>query len=155
MIPMTVTFKSGDSLTLYSDDPDSFSKSISEAQPPEIVHIEYEPGVSASNPKLQEVKLTLQSGAIILCNIAEEQLPKAKYIEEIIDCDPSTAVAYGKMATQEAELDARFAAASAVVNNLPDLDTRLHLHQAYLKRKAAYVSAVEALVDGVIRRPDE
>ena len=156
MTPIKIVFQSKECLVVYSDDPSSFSESIREKTPPEIVNIEYSDiDHLKTHPELQEVMLTLQSGAIILCRMAKTDMPKARYIKEIIDCDVSNVMAYAKMGQQETELDARFASASAVINNLPDLDTRLHVHKEYMKRKQAYVSAVEALVDGVIRRPDE
>jgi hypothetical protein len=91
----------------------------------------------------------------MLCKIAKTDMPKALYIKEIIDCDTSNIMAYANLAKQENELDTRFAAASLVINNLPDLDTRLYLHKEYMKRKSAYVSAVESLIDQVIRRPNQ
>ncbi len=156
MTPIKIVFKSKECLVVYSDDPSSFSESIREKTPPEIIQVEYSDiGHLKSPPELQDVMLTLQSGAVILCKVAKTDMSKAQYIEEIADCDVSNVMAYAKMGQQETELDARFASASAVINNLPDLDTRLHLHKEYMKRKQAYVSAVEALVDGVIRRPNE
>lgn len=156
MTPIKIIFRSKESLTVYLDDPDSFSESIQNLKPPEILQFEYDPAdYVKTHPELQEVKLTLQSGAIMLCQIAKTEMSKARYIEEIADCDTCNTMIYAALAKQENALDVRFVAASAVINNLPDLDTRLHLHKEYMKRKQAYVSAVEALVDGVIRRPKQ
>lgn len=156
MTPIKIIFQSNESLIVYSDDPESFSESVLSAKPPEIKQLEYNGfDCPANRPELQEVKLTLRSGAIVLCNIAKTEMPKAQYIEEIEDCDTCNTITYAKMGQQEAELDVRFAAASAVINNLSDLGVRLHLHKEYMKRKQAYVAAIEALVDGVIRRPNE
>jgi len=156
MTPIKIVFQSKECLVVYSADPESFSESILSTKPPEIMRVEYgDIDHLKVHPELQEVKLTLQSGAIMLCKIAKTEMPKAQYIEEIVDCDISNVMAYTELAKQETELDLRFAAASLVINNLPDLDTRLYLHRQYMKRKQAYVSAVEALIDGVIRRPNE
>lgn len=155
MIPIKMTFTSGEHLTIYSEDPNSFAQSISEAQTPDILNLEYTAEEHEDRTDLEEVKLTLKSGAIILCNMSKGDLPKAQYIQEIVDCDTSNIIAYGKLAKEEADLDARFASASMVINNIPNLDTRLHLHRAYMKRKQAYVSSVEALIDGCMRRPNE
>lgn len=154
MTPIKIVFASSESIVVYSEDPESFAKSITDAKPPEVRQLEY---VEAAEPlpELAEVKLTLRSGAIVLCNIAKNEMPKAQYITEITDCDTSNMIAYGKLATLEAELDVRFATASLVVNNIPNLDTRLYMHREYLKRKQAYVASIEALVDGAIRRPNE
>ena len=155
MTPIKIIFQSKESLVVYSDDPESFQESVLNTKPPEIMRLEYgDIDHLKVHPELQEVKLTLQGGAIMLCKIAKTEMPKAEYIEEIVNCDVCNAITYAEMAKQEVELDLRFAAASAVINNLPDLDTRLYLHKEYMKRKQAYVSAVESLVDGVIRRPD-
>ncbi len=151
MTPIKIVFQSRESLIVYSDDPGAFSDSILNAKPPEIEQLEYVDEAVESLPELSEVKLTLRSGAIVLCNIAKSEMAKAAYIEEIEGCDTSNVIAYSKLAKEEAELDLRFASASAVVNNIPNLDTRLHLHREYMRRKQAYVSAIEALVDGVIR----
>ncbi len=153
MTPIKIVFQSNESIIVYSDDPGGFSESVLSSKPPEIKQLEYVDEVVEPLPELAEVTLTLQSGAIVLCHIAKAEMPKAQYIEEIVDCGTSNTIAYGNMARQEVELDVKFAAASAVINNLPDLDARLHLHREYMKRKQAYVSAVEALVDGVFRRP--
>lgn len=155
MTPIKIVFQSSESLVVYSDDPDAFADSVLNTKPPEIKELEYTDKAEEALPELQEVKLTLRSGAIVLCNIAKAEMPKAQYIEEIADCDTCNTIAYAKLGEQEAELDARFEAIRAVINNLPDLDVRLHLHKEYMKRKQAYVSAIEALVDGVIRRPNE
>lgn len=155
MTPIKIVFVSSESITVYSDDPESFFRSITDAKPPEIKQLEYIDATVEPLPELAEVKLTLKSGAIVLCNIAKTEMPKAAYIKEIVDCDTSNMIAYSKLATLEAELDVRFAATSLVINNVPNLDIRLYLHTEYLKRKSAYVSAIEALVDGVIRRPNE
>ena len=155
MTPIKIVFQSSESLVVYSDDPESFSRSITDAKPPEIKQLEYIDDAVEPLPELAEVKLTLRSGAIVLCSIARAEMPKAAYIEEIADCDTSNMIAYSKLATLEAELDVRFAATSLVINNVPNLDTRLYLHTEYLKRKSAYVSAIEALLDGIIRRPNK
>ena len=156
MTPIKITFQSKESLTVYSDDPTSFSESVHNAKPPEIIRVEYSDiDHLKSHPELQEVKLTLQSGAIMLCEMAKAEMPKARYIEEITDCDTCNTIAYARLVERETKLDARFAATRAVINNLPDLDTRLHRHKEYMRRKQAYVSAIESLVDGVIRRPNE
>lgn len=155
MMPIKIVFRSSESLTVYSDDPGAFADSVLSAKPPEIKELEYTDEAEEVLPELQEVKLTLQSGAIVLCQIAKAEMPKAQYIEEIADCDTCNTITYAKLGEQEAELDVRFTAVRAVINNLPDLGVRLHLYKEYMKRKQAYVSAVEALVDGVIRRSEE
>lgn len=150
MTPIKIFFQSKEFITVYSDDPDSFAESVLSKKPPEIKLLEYV-DEAVDLPELSEVKLTLRSGAIVLCSIAKTDMQKAMYIKEIERCDTSNIIAYGKLANEEAELDLRFTSASAVVNNIPNLDTRLRLHREYMKRKQAYVSAIEALVDGVIR----
>lgn len=153
MTSIKIVFQSSESLTVYSDDPNSFSESVLNVEPPEIKALEF---ASADPvPELAEVKLTLRSGAIVLCQIAKGDMPKAHYIDAIVDCATCNDITYAKLGKQEAELDARFTAVRGVINNLPDLAVRLHLHKEYMKRKQAYVSAIEALVDGVIRRPNE
>jgi hypothetical protein len=156
MTPIKITFTSRESITLYSEDPASFVNSILERKPAEIIDVQYNimDGRQAA-PELQEVRLSLESGPCILGFIAKADVAKADYIEEIVECDTTHAITYGKLAKIEIDLDERFTAASAVINNIPDLDVRLTLHEQYLKRKSAYVSAVEALVDGVIRRPEK
>lgn len=153
MIPIKVVFQSGEHLTLYAEDPNQFSESLLEIKPPEVRHLEIVEETEI--PELAEIRFSLRSGATVLCHLAKAEVPKAQYIEEITDCEPCTTMTYAKLAKQEADLDARFTASSLVINNLPDLDVRLHLHKEYMKRKQAYVSAIEALVDGVIRGPSE
>jgi len=153
MVPIKVTFKSGQFITAYSSDPDSFARSVTDISPPEITNIEYE-FVEQDLPELQEVTLTLQSGALLLCEIPTTEVVKIPCIKEVSDFAETTTIAYARMATKENLLDERFKAATVVINNLPVLSVRLHLHKEYLKRKAAYVAALEALVDSVIRRPE-
>ncbi len=155
MTPIKIVFMSNETLTVWSTDAGAFTESVLNAKPPEIKHIEYVDVLSDTVPELTDVKLTFPSGAMILCQLPTKALPKARYIPEIVDCETTTAIAYAKMGRDEAALDVRFAAASAVINNLPDLDYRLELHQQYMKRKTAYVSAIESIVDGAIRRTSE
>ena len=155
MTPIKIVFQSKESITVYSDDPGGFTDSIRDSKPPDIASLEYVDENAVSVPELTEVQLTLRSGAIVLCQIAKTDVAKTDFIEEIEGCDASNVIAYNKLARLENELDTRFASASAVINNIPDLPFRLELHKAYLKRKQAYVSAIEALVDGALRRPTE
>lgn len=155
MTPIKVTFKSGVTITAYSADPDSFAASVADIAPPEITGLDYEKWVDSKLqvPELQEVKISLKSGAIIMCEIPKEDLEKLSWVDEIDDYIESTAIQYARLLKTEGELDARFTSVTAVINNLPNLDVRLHLHRQYMKRKAAYIAALEALVDSVIRRP--
>jgi hypothetical protein len=155
MIPIKVTFKSGQFITAYSSDPDSFAQTVADVSPPEIIGIDYEFDVATNIPELQEVTLTLQSGALILCKIPKTEVIKIPRITEVADFAETATIAYARMAAEEAVLDERFKAACLVINNIPILSIRSELHKEYLKRKAAYVAALEALVDSVIRRPKE
>lgn len=155
MIPVKVTFASGGFLTIYTEDPDLFSKSVSEMKPPEIKGIEYDRDAHVETPTLDEVRLTLNSGAVMLCMLPKGDMAKARYITDISDCDHTTTITYAKLAKDEEDLDTRLAAVKNVVNNLPDLSVRLHLHKEYIKRKRAYVAALEATIDGAMRRPNE
>jgi hypothetical protein len=154
MQPIKVVFHSRESLVIYSEDVQSFSESVLSVKPPEIKHLEIVDTDDAV-PELAEVKVTLQSGASMLCYLAKSDMPKASFIEEIVDCEGSNAIAYSKLALQESALDDRLTAVGTFVNNIPDLDVRLAIHTEYLKRKLAYTAALEALVDGAIRRPNE
>lgn len=154
MIPITVTFKSGQTITAYSSDPDAFARTVAEVSPPEITNIEYE-FADQDLPELQEVAMTLQSGALLICEIAKEEVSKIPHIGEIAEFVESTTIAHAQMAIEEQLLDEKFKAACLVINNIPSLEIRSHLHKQYLKRKAAYVAALEALVDSVIRRPEQ
>jgi len=154
MIPIRVIFKSGQFITAYSNDPDSFAQSVADVSPPEITNIEYNLS-DEETPELQEVTLTLNSGALLLCEIPKSEVVKIAHIKEVADCAETATIAYARMASEERSLDDRFQSATAVINNLPIISTRMYLHQEYLKRKAAYVAALEALVDSVIRRPEQ
>ena len=153
MTPIKLTFQSKASLTVYSEDPNAFCDTFTDSRPPEIADVEL--GETDQLPKLQEVRLFLRGGLSILCYIAVTDIAKAEFIEEITACTNTRIMTYGNLMKYEAELDDRFTAVCAVINNIPDLDTRHDLHKEYLKRKSAYVSAVEALIDGAIRRPSE
>jgi len=153
MTPITLVFQSRESITVYSTNPAAFQESILTTRPPEIMDVQYSDiGHLEETPELQEVRLSLGSGASILCHIAKTDVAKADYIEEITDCSVTHILVYTELMKQEVELDERFKAASLVINNIPDLDVRVDLHREFLKRKSSYISAVEALVDGVIRR---
>lgn len=154
MIPIKIIFTSGNSITVYSEDPDFFAQCVSNIKPIEIIQLEYDYDIKGKPPELEEVKLTLSSGPFLLCNITKEQFAEIHTIQEIVECDKSNVIAYTKLANEEAELDQRFFSATAVINNLPNLDLRLEIHKQYIKRKSAYVAALEALVDSVIRRPE-
>jgi len=151
MTPIKITFQSNETILVYSEAPAGFAESVSAAHTPEIRQMEYgDTDVTVS--ELQEVQLVLESGTCILCYIEKTAMAKADFITGIAECNTSLAMAYAKLAKQEADLDERFAAVRAVINNIPDLDVRKDLHTEYLKRKSAYISATEALVDGVIRK---
>ena len=153
MSPIKLIFQSRESLVVYSETPASFCQSIFETKPPDILDAKFG-GDDVETPELQEVQLTLASGASILCSIAKTDVAKADFIEEIEECKPTNLLVYVKLMKQEAELDERFTASKLVINNVPDMGVRVGLHKEFLKRKQAYVAAVEALVDGVIRRPE-
>lgn len=155
MIPIKVTFTSGEFITAYSSDPDSFARTVAEVSPPEIAGLDYEFGIVSNIPELQEVTLTLQSGALVICEIPKTEVVKIPRIVEVADFAETSTIAYSRMAVEEAFLDEKFRAACAVINNIPILSIRSQLHREYLKRKAAYVAALEALVDSVIRRPEQ
>ena len=156
MTPIKITFQSNETITIYSEDPMGFAESVGKVYTPEIRHMEYvDTDCKEPEPELQEVQIVLDSGTCILCYIEPKLVAKADVITGIAECNESIAIAYAKIVQQEAALDERFVSARLVINNIPDLHTRKGLHEKYLKRKAAYVSAVEAIVDGVIRRPDE
>ena len=153
MTPIKLTFQSNECIMIYSEDPVGFAESVGAAHTPEIRQMEYGDSDVAES-ELEEVQLVLESGTCILCYIEKATMAKADFIAGIAECNASTAMAYAKMVKQEADLDERFGACRGVISNIPDLDVRLHLHREYLKRKQAYVSAIEAIVDGVIKRPD-
>ena len=157
MTPIKVTFRSGNSITAYSADPDSFARSVADISPPEITNLDYEKWVDSKQavPVLQEVTISLKSGAILMCEISKEDLEKLSWVDEIEDYSKSTTIQYARLLKTEGELDVKFTSVTAVINNLPNLEVRLHLHREYMKRKAAYIAALEALVDSVIRRPEQ
>ena len=150
--PIQITFASKETLMAWSDDPQAFAESILSKKPPEIIDVSY--GYHTSVPELQEVTLKLEGGSSILCHIAKHDVAKADFIQEVATCEETRILAYADLARDEAALEERFLAATAIINNVPDLELRLELHAAYLKRRAAYVAALEAIVDGVIRRPE-
>jgi hypothetical protein len=154
MVPINVRFKSGAELTVYANDPVAFANTFGDTLPPELSEVSYLPTATHTTKKLKEVKLTLLGGATILCDIAEEDVRRADFIDEIADCDETNLITYAQMANDENELDVRFHSVSQVITNLSDSTTKMHLQKEYLKRKAAYVSALEALVDGVFRRTE-
>ena len=157
MTPIKVIFKSGNTITAYSADPDSFAQTVADVSPPEITGLDYGKWVDSTKlvPELQEVKISLKSGAVLMCEIPKEDLDKLRLVDEIEDYSESTTIQYARLMNAEAELDKKFGAVTAVINNLPNLEVRLHLHRQYMKRKAAYIAALEALVDSVIRRPEQ
>lgn len=152
MTPIKITFQSNETIIVYSEDPDGFAASIQNANTPEIKQMECS-DIETAEIELQEVQLVLESGTCILCYIEKQAMARADFITGIAECNISLAMTYAKLAKQEGELDERFESVKAIINNIPDLETRKGLHTEYLKRKTAYVSAIEALVDGVIRRP--
>lgn len=155
MVPIKVVFKSGQFITAYSSDPDSFARTIANVSPPEITNVEYEFITDQTEPELQEVTLTLQSGALLLCEIAKTEITKIPCITEVADFAETSTIAYARMVAEENLLDERFKAVTLVINNIPVFSIRSYLHKEYLKRKAAYVAALEALVDSIIRRPEQ
>lgn len=156
MIPIKMTFRSGQFITAWSTNPDEFTRSVADISPPEISGLDYTwADHDKTPPELQEVSISLKSGSIIVCEMPKSELAKLKLVDEIEDYQNSTTIAYAKLIKAEQELDNRFAAATSVINNMPNLDVRLYMHKEYLKRKAAYVAALEAIVEGCIRRPEE
>jgi len=152
MTPIKVTFTSGQFITIWSKDPDAFIASVTEVSPPEIRLFEcLEDDIEC--PELQEVRLTLRSGSMILGMIPKDEFAKAKILDEITACDESNTLAYAEMVTEENALDERLLAIKNISNNVPCLKTREYLHREYLKRKRAYIASLEAIIDGVIRRP--
>jgi len=155
MIPVTMTFRSGETLVIHTLDPDAFAQSVSNAQGCGVVGVDYDRDRSTPDGGLNEVSMTLDGGHLLLCNITDDQMRKALYIQEILECEPSTLLSYNQLLAEESRIDDRLKAVGNVTNNLPDMEVRLYLHKEYIKRTRAYVSALESLIDGVIRRPNE
>jgi len=156
MIPIKVIFKSGKSITAWSTNPDEFAQSIANISPPEIAGLDYSwTDNGQMPPELQEVTINLKSGSVLMCEVTKSELTSLAKIEDILGYENSNLIAYARLRKEEDVLDARFAATAAVINNVPDLDIRLYCHKRYLKCKAAYIAALESIVDGIFRRPDE
>jgi len=155
MTPVKVTFQSGHFLMVYSADPDSFLETFTQLSPPEIKTIEYDRDVKESTAKLQEVTIKLKSGSVIIGMLPEADIAKAQVLDEIQDCTISHNLAYAKLMKDEADIDARLEVIKNISNNIPCLETREYVHQQYIRRKRAYVAALEAIIDGVMRRPTE
>jgi len=156
MIPIKVTFKSGQSITAWSTNPDEFAQSIANISLPEITGLDYSWADNGQTPpELQEVTINLKSGSVLMCEVPKSELTVLGKIEDILYYENSNLIAYARLRKEEDALDMRFAATTAVINNIPDLDVRLYCHKRYLKCKAGYIAALESIVDGVLRRPDE
>jgi len=158
MIPVEIKFRGGEVLNIFSTKPAEFAASVEEVSPPEIESLSYSLDTNASEPTpddLQETKITLESGGIIVCYVSKSIRDKIHFIEGVESVEDSTIIAYAKLAKEEQALDERWGAVQNVMNNIPDKKLRLYLHKEYLKRRRAFVAVVEALIEGVIRRPSE
>jgi len=158
MTPIKIKFRGGESLLIFAREPISFAESVHNINPPEIASLTYPTESNLDEPdpnELQEIKISLDSGGIIICYIHKDAQNKIRFIEGVESVENSTVIAYHKLKEEEIRLNARWKAVRDVINNIPNEDTRLYLHQEYLKRRRAYVAAVEALIEGMIRRPEE
>ena len=155
MTPIQIKFRDGVEIQVFSADPQKFVDSVMETSPPEVLEMTYSEHISVDESEVHEASISLHSGHVILCNMKASDIHKVSRLTTVSGCERTFFHSYAKMNKDEAELDQRFQSACLVINNIPDIPTRHNLHQAYIKRKRAYVAALEALVDGVIRRPTE
>jgi hypothetical protein len=137
-------------LTIYVDDYESFIDDLQEDMPMFILEAEY---VEEEDTKEEERKicnLILLDGTTICCGVDDPELysrqPLVKSCEDI-----STLDEFHRMVFTEKGLDDRLKSSYAVINNIPNKACRTKLHREYLKRKAAYVTSLEALIDGITR----
>jgi CTP synthase (UTP-ammonia lyase) len=151
--PIRLTFASRVHLWAYSDDPQAFVDSFLKTMPQEIVDIQCGAEV-AIVPELVEVTLHLESGSNIICYIAKTDVAKADYIQEIVKCEQTHMIALSNVLKDHDSLQERLIAVTNVITNIPNDEVRIAMLKDFMKRKTAYVAALESLVDGWIRRPD-
>lgn len=104
-------------------------------------------------PDLQEVTIELSSGAVLIGRIKKSDVGILPSIEEVSSFSESNNLAYAEMTAEETELDKRLLSVRDFTNNIPCLQLREHVHREYIKRKRAYVAALEATIEGILRRP--
>ena len=104
---------------------------------------------------IQECQLTLADGTQLYCSMLERDIPEAVAVSNlVVACEEVFFTEMIRASTLETCLDNRMAAVALVVNNIPDKRRRLNLHKEYLKRKSAYIAALEAMINGEFATPD-
>ncbi|MCP4994041.1 MAG: hypothetical protein GY934_09715 [Gammaproteobacteria bacterium] len=150
MTPLTLNFTDETQILIFANDPDSILASIrpgsiiAQATPSPEAEI-------ASDDPLEECTVTFADGTQLSCAMLQSDLAEADTLPSIVFAERTYNTQIKRLATLETVLDTRLNSAYAVINNMPDKARRIRMHAEYLKRKAAYVSAMEAFVNGAFR----
>ena len=150
MNPIHIELSSGEWFTLHSDCPSDLMDTIQAVGPSDIVDVKM--GEDVTPPDLFEVSIGLADGKVLLGLVTDADFKHIETLTGIQSFQKTHLISYAKMNVEERAIDAQLVAASLVLNNLPDSDVRHTLHKEYIRRKRAYASAMEALIDGVINR---
>lgn len=148
MTPLLLTLSAGEELYVLMQ---NSTAAFEGQQSPDILNVQAmdcESSLDAS--EIAECTIRFAKGTTLICHVPRKSLPRISSLDAVIDAKETMYAEYAKMQAEEDALDARMESVKQFINNYPKVHARVELHKQYLKRKAAYVAALEALVDSSV-----
>lgn len=150
MTPLIITFRDGGYVRVFIELVDPFLTQV-KASCSSVYNIEEAVEV-VNEDTLRECAITLSDGTRMTCCMPESEIESVETkSKHIMFCEEVFTTELLSLGTQEALLDQRLNGVYSVINNIPDKKRRIKLHREYIKRKSAYIAAMEALIDGAFR----
>jgi len=156
MTPVIVTLADNSEIRVYIEDIEFFLDEMEKLKLDLIDSVEPLDEAPLPQPptgmELAEVDLTFIDGSMMQCSVPSEEMSELETCTLIRSCNGREVLCKLRtIAAVEKDLDRRLLGTYAVINNIPTLSRRSKLHEQYVKRKTAYVVAMEALVNGAFR----
>lgn len=153
MIPIQVSLLDGSSIIIFTNkDVEAFCNTLLTASASAITDMRSLNEYLKVGDIIVDCTITLADGIQFQCSMYESDLAEAATISsQIMFAERTYNTEYLRMNTVEEILDRRLLQVRNVINNLPNKTRRLKLHDQYLKRKTAYITGLEALVEGAFR----
>lgn len=148
MTPLLLTLSTGEELYVLMQ---NSTAAFEGQQSPDILSVQAMNIESTlDESEIAECTIQFTKGTTLICHVPRKSLARISSLDAVINAKETMFAEYAKMQTEENALDLRVESVKQFVNNFPKIKTRAELHRQYLKRKAAYVAALEALVDSSV-----
>lgn len=152
MQAILLTFSDDTALNIFVKDTELFVDALDKSRTPTVKALKELKDEDVPPGTIVECAMNLVDGFTLMCSIREEDISSlADRCTQVISCEKVYSSELAALLIRESVLDVRMNAVKQVINNIPGNLRRLKLQQQYINRKAAYIAAMEALVEGCFR----